>query len=63
MQYLASSLLNHSGSQPSLEITVPKGYKLIQDGLEIKFVKKPDSRLLKWEDKETALSGCFIGAN
>jgi hypothetical protein len=46
-----------------IEISVPSGYKLIQDGLEIKFVKKPDSRLLKWEDKETALSGCFIGAN
>jgi hypothetical protein len=34
-----------------IEISVPSGYKLIQDGLEIKFVKKPDSRLLKWSQK------------
>jgi hypothetical protein len=46
-----------------IEITVPSGYELKQNGLNIEFVKKPDSRFLKWEDKEAALRGCYIGAN
>jgi hypothetical protein len=46
-----------------IEISVPKGYELKQNGLDIKFVKKPDSRSLKWEDKQTKLIGSYIGAN
>jgi hypothetical protein len=30
-----------------IEISVPKGYELKQNGLDIKFVKKPDSHSLK----------------
>ena len=46
-----------------IEISVPKGYELKQNGLDIKFVKKPDSHSLKWEDKQTKLIGSYIGAN
>jgi hypothetical protein len=33
-----------------IEISVPSGYELKQNGLNIEFVKKPDSHFLKWED-------------
>ena len=46
-----------------IEIIVPKGYELIQEGLNIEFVKKPDDRFMKWEDKNTLLAGCFVSTN
>jgi hypothetical protein len=35
-------------SDKKIEIEVPEGYKLVQDGMNIKFVKK-DERFLKWQ--------------
>jgi hypothetical protein len=32
-----------------IEISVPSGYELKQNGLNIEFVKKPDVSFLKWE--------------
>ena len=46
-----------------IQVSVPRGYELKQNGLNIEFVKKPDSHFLKWEDKKTELRGCYIGAN
>jgi hypothetical protein len=46
-----------------IEISVPSGYELKQNGLNIEFVKKPDVSFLKWEDKNTLLAGCFVETN
>jgi hypothetical protein len=46
-----------------IEITVPDGYELVQDGLDIKFVKKAkkmDERLAKWCDKDSDLNGYYV---
>jgi hypothetical protein len=40
-----------------IEITVPDGYDFVQDGLDIKFVKKSNS---KWEDKDSKVVGYYI---
>jgi hypothetical protein len=39
-----------------IEIEVPKGYKLVQDGMKFEFVKK-DERFLSWEEKDSKLTG------
>jgi hypothetical protein len=39
-----------------IEIEVPKGYELVQDGMNIKFVKI-DERFLSWEEKDNKLTG------
>jgi hypothetical protein len=36
---------------------VPDGYDFVQDGLDIKFVKKSNS---KWEDKDSKVVGYYI---
>jgi hypothetical protein len=46
-----------------IEITIPEGYKLVQDGLNIKFVEKPkkmDERLSKWCDEDSELNGYWV---
>jgi hypothetical protein len=40
-----------------IEISVPDGYDFVQDGLDIKFVKKSNS---KWEDKDSKVVGYYI---
>ena len=50
-------------SDKKIEIAVPYGYELVQDGLDIKFVKKTkklDERLEKWCDKDSDLSGYYV---
>ena len=50
-------------SDKKIEITVPDGYELVQDGLDIKFVertKKMDERLSKWCDKDSELNGYYV---
>ena len=45
------------------EITVPYGYELVQDGLDIRFVekaKKLDERLKKWCDVDSELNGYYV---
>jgi hypothetical protein len=42
-----------------IEIEVPVGYKLVQDGMNIKFVKI-DERFLSWEEKDSGLNGYYI---
>jgi hypothetical protein len=42
-----------------IEIEVPVGYELVQDGMNIKFVKS-DKRFLKWEEKDNNLSGYCV---
>ena len=45
------------------EITVPYGYELMQDGLDIKFVKKTkkvDECSAKWRDKENSVHGYYV---
>jgi hypothetical protein len=37
-----------------IQITVPDGYDFVQDGLDIKFVKKSNS---KWEEKDSKVVG------
>ena len=42
-----------------IEIEVPEDYELVQDGMNIKFVKS-DKRFLKWGEKDNNLSGYCI---
>ena len=42
-----------------IEIEVPKGYKLVQDGMNIKFVKIDES-LTGWWEKEDTVSGYYV---
>ena len=44
-----------------IEIEVPVGYKLVQDGMNIKFAKI-DERFLSWEEKDSKLTGCCINS-
>jgi hypothetical protein len=44
-----------------IEIEVPVGYKLVQDGMNIKFVKI-DERFLSWEEKDSKLTGYCINS-
>ena len=46
-----------------IEIAVPDGYELVQDGLDIKFVertKKVDECSAKWRDKENSVHGYYV---
>jgi hypothetical protein len=45
-----------------IEIEVPVGYKLVQDGMNIKFVKI-DERFLSWEEKDSKLISPFYLLN
>jgi hypothetical protein len=50
-------------SDEKIEITVPDGYELVQDGLDIKFVertKKVDRRSARWCDKDSDLNGYYV---
>jgi hypothetical protein len=45
------------------EITVPDGYELVQDGLDIRFVERTnevDRRSVKWCDKRNEVAGYYI---
>jgi hypothetical protein len=42
-----------------IEIEVPEGYELVQDGMNIKFVKK-DEPITGWWDKDTTVSGHYV---
>jgi hypothetical protein len=44
-------------SSKKIEIIVPKGYDFVQDGLDIKFVKKSNS---KWEEKDAKVVGYYV---
>ena len=44
-----------------IEIEVPKGYKLVQDGMKFEFVKK-DERFLSWEEKDSKLTGYRVSS-
>jgi hypothetical protein len=44
-----------------IEIEVPVGYELVQDGMNIKFVKK-DERFLSWEEKDSKLTGYCVNS-
>jgi hypothetical protein len=44
-------------SGKKIEIKVPDGYDFVQDGLDIKFVKKSNS---KWEDKDSKVVGFYV---
>jgi hypothetical protein len=46
-------------SDKKIEIEVPEGYKLVQDGMKFEFVKK-DERFLKWGEKDSKLSGYCV---
>ena len=48
-------------SDKKIEIEVPEGYKLVQDGMNIKFVKK-DERFLSWEEKDSKLTGYCVNS-
>jgi hypothetical protein len=45
-----------------IEIEVPVGYKLVQDGMNIKFAKI-DEPLTGWWDKEDTVSGHQLGSH
>jgi hypothetical protein len=45
-----------------IEIEVPVGYKLVQDGMNIKFAKI-DEPLTGWWDKEDTVSGHYVGGD
>ena len=50
-------------SDKKIEITVPDGYELVQDGLDIRFVERTnevDRRSVKWCDKRNELNGYYI---
>ena len=47
------------GKKIEIEIEVPEDYELVQDGMNIKFVKS-DKRFLKWEEKDNNLSGYCV---
>jgi hypothetical protein len=53
------SLINISKLLKKIEIEVPKGYKLVQDGMNIKFVKI-DEPLTGWWEKDTTVSGHYV---
>jgi hypothetical protein len=46
-------------SDKKIEIEVPEDYELVQDGMNIKFVKS-DKRFLSWEEKDSGLNGYYI---
>ena len=46
-------------SDKKIEIEVPVGYELVQDGMKFEFVKK-DERFLKWGEKDSKLSGYCV---
>jgi hypothetical protein len=48
-------------SDKKIEIEVPEGYELVQDGMNIKFVKK-DERFLSWEEKDSKLTGYCVNS-
>jgi hypothetical protein len=45
-----------------IEIEIPKGYELVQDGMNIKFVKIDES-LTVWWDKDDTVSGHYVGGD
>ena len=46
-------------SDKKIEIEAPEDYELVQDGMNIKFVKS-DKRFLSWEEKDSGLNGYYI---
>jgi hypothetical protein len=44
-----------------IEIEIPEGYKLVQDGMKFEFVKK-DERFLSWEEKDSKLTGYRVSS-
>ena len=48
-------------SDKKIEIEVPKGYKLVQDGMKFEFVKM-DEHFLKWGEKDSKLTGYCINS-
>jgi hypothetical protein len=46
-----------------IEITVPDGYRFLQQGNSCYFVKKRVKNFLSWENKEAGLTGYFVSKN